>query len=233
MNNAFMSIKHNQDLLKIRPLISFIVDNYDTVFTNDLQSQNKGASATSSSSKRSIDPSLRNKKNADDKVSSVSLMGADSNDSGDFISRAPDYRSCSRSGSIGSEDSGSSASFHSRPNLQLHIPIGQSNYDPVAESGGSSNAPFTLHGDFDLDSFNNSKSGSGPSYSETEWRILETLIFSKVCTFIDGSSSFSQQSGDVLHHKRKSNVGDSTSSPPHKNRYRDVQGRQILLTACL
>ena len=36
INSAYMSIRHMEDLRKIRPVISFIMENYDEIFTDEL-----------------------------------------------------------------------------------------------------------------------------------------------------------------------------------------------------
>ena len=37
MTSAYMSIKHIEDLRKIRPVISFLIENYEEIFTSDMK----------------------------------------------------------------------------------------------------------------------------------------------------------------------------------------------------
>ncbi len=182
LNCAYMSLRHKEDLNKIRPVILFLIENYTDIFTFT-RSFHMGHSAFS------IDKDSREAMLSDMMASSMVIDPSSKSSSGlevRFIS----------SDTSGSEDDASHS--HSlpfvKPSLMLTIPGNNQNSSGSSlGSGNSSLAPINL-------SFSSLSGGSSADendialstasekdwqYSDSDWKIFHALVCHKVSRFLD------------------------------------------------
>lgn len=185
---AYMSLRHKEDLNKIRPVLLFLVENYADIFTFT-RSFHMGSNAFS------IDKDSREAMLSDMMATAMVIDPSSKSNSGlevRFIS----------SDTSGSEDE--SSGIHSmpfvKPSLMLSIPGSGNN---LSTSGGnfmSSNSSLGTTTSFtslsagssydDNDSVTSVASSSvlplkDWSYSDNDWKIFHALVCHKVSRFLD------------------------------------------------
>lgn len=150
VTSAYMSIRHMEDLKRARPVVSFLVENYDDIFFNlaplraaqTPMSPGDSGRGLSGSHSMLIDPPA---------PFSPAVMSPKS-PSGSVSSRSGDESS--------SSGGGGDRSFHLvRPNLLVMIP----------PAGGA--APDSLSLEVDVDGYGGGKQPPGRHYSDAEWNV--------------------------------------------------------------
>ncbi len=166
--SAYMSIRHMEDLKKIRPLVCFVVENCEDVFTPGLKPT--PASSASSPDRGNVD-SL-----AFSLGSTMMMVDAASSKSFVDLPMSPSSPTLQLRSSSFDDSTPRSAekAFHSlRPNLLVMIP-------PALTSSDSSSS-LSL----DLDGVEGGAKQLGHYYSDSEWNVLEALVLSHVTCFVD------------------------------------------------
>eukprot|EP01034_Spumella_vulgaris_P025121 gene25121-31538_t len=162
-----MSIRHMEDLKKIRPVISFIIENYDDLFVFDLKPIKSYAAAVS----RSRNPSI---------TGGIHGLSTTFSTSMSMMVDVPAPLTKQFSGSQ-VPDPVSPVNDHKsfgliRPaNLLVMIPPSSSSSD--------------LSLDMDVEGGGGTQGGAvqqpGHHYTDAEWNILEAMILGQVCVFVD------------------------------------------------
>lgn len=190
INSAYMSIRHMEDLRKIRPVISFIMENYDEIFTDGLSpmTPTKGGLAPIGLGTFSYDKTddISNMMSSSMVIDSGVMRAAASAgdmDSGVFkddASLSSMDESVDEPVVVIEPKDPNSLSPRSlaliRPNLKLTIPtsLPPITYDTVSLSSLGSNTGSLLGGSLDTDS---ASSGNGlQHYSEGEWSVSGRLF---------------------------------------------------------
>eukprot|EP01033_Poteriospumella_lacustris_P003214 gene3214-2365_t len=188
---AYMSLRHKEDLNKIRPVILYLVENYADIFTFT-RSFHMGSSAFS------IDKDSREAMLSDMMATAMVIDPSSKSASGLEVR----FISSDTSGS--EDDAGASHSMpFIKPSLMLSIPGGGGG---AAAGGGNSNTtssnsslglPASLSfsslsggGSSDDNDSTSSSSSSAMatkdwSYSDNDWKIFHALVCHKVSRFLD------------------------------------------------
>ncbi len=158
-----MSIRHMEDLKRIRPVIAFIVENYDDIFVFGLKPVKLSVTPSSPSSRSHltggtsmlIDPPQSSA------YLQQSLLASPKSPSGSLSSRSGDDSS-------GSSSSGDRSFQLMRPNLLVMIP-------PSQTPGGTATDPLSL--DVDVEGYGGSKQPLGHHYTDAEWGVSSMRPF--------------------------------------------------------
>ena len=149
--SAYMSIRHMEDLKKIRPVISFLIENYDDIFTFDLHPQQQQGGAVDS-----LAFSLSSSMLVDATCASPTKQLFN----GDIGMLSPGSGSSYRGGGEQSPQSSGGERGFSRPNLLVMIP-----------PSGPASDTNSLEDGCDL-----ACRSQGHYYSDAEWNVSCLLV---------------------------------------------------------
>lgn len=181
--NAFMSIRHMEDLKNIRPIITFMIENYAEIFVRKVDDgayKSLFAHDGSVRSTRSDSGDLEISAVSASMSTAMLLEASAAKSSPNSSPRMPPLclsavtGSSAESLSQSAADSGSSTGlgfFANRPDLKVFVPPLK-----ALETVDSDSLGLDMESDPTVQQY---------SYSENEWKIFEGLLCAKINTFID------------------------------------------------
>jgi hypothetical protein len=190
MTSAYMSIRHMEDLRKIRPVISFIMENYDEIFTDEIgpsspikaynSSRDLGLTSSFFDKSEDISNMMSNAMVIDSDVPRI--VGAEMGDAGakddasmSSMDESVDEPPHETKGEVDLNSLSPRSLALIRPNLKLTIPppTMPTNFPPASydTSPHLSSSPSSHSGSLLGTTDNDSVSSGLSHYSDTEWAV--------------------------------------------------------------
>lgn len=222
INSAYMSIRHMEDLRKIRPVISFIMENYEEIFSEGFEPVSPVKFSTDASGHK-VPSSFSYDKTEDISSLMSSSMMIDTQVRSDDAS-ITSMDECVDEHSVEKKDPNSLSPRSLeliRPNLKLTIPLtlppspAYSDMSSTALSqlnsglSGLSTVTSSLETSTS-ESLSSSTLSSLQHYTDAEWSVLEAILLSTASSFLDLDSP---RSSDAMQVDGQSTPSSSHGSP--------------------
>eukprot|EP00598_Pedospumella_elongata_P005631 CAMPEP_0184974846 /NCGR_PEP_ID=MMETSP1098-20130426/6214_1 /TAXON_ID=89044 /ORGANISM="Spumella elongata, Strain CCAP 955/1" /LENGTH=819 /DNA_ID=CAMNT_0027497495 /DNA_START=135 /DNA_END=2594 /DNA_ORIENTATION=+ len=222
INSAYMSIRHMEDLRKIRPVISFIMENYEEIFSEGFEPVSPVKFSTDASGHK-VPSSFAYDKTEDISSLMSSSMMIDTGVRADDASITSMEESMEEhSAEKKDPNSLSPRSLELiRPNLKLTIPLtlppspaySDMSSSALSQLNSGLSGLSTVTSSLDTatsESLSSSTLSSLQHYTDAEWSVLEAILLSTASAFLDLDSP---RSSDAMQVDGQSTPSSSHGSP--------------------